>query len=422
MNRAKATRYLMAFVGPIGSAAAQFALSLSLLRLLAPAEFGKFAFLLVFANFSTGIWSALFCAPLPILLHEGDAAAREGVLRTLFSTNLLVAFAAGVIFAGMGTALGVPPLATLLFATFGAVALLRWFARAYAYATNAPVRTMVSDFIYSGILLAAVAAMLLAHLSSLDFAYGALVVSAATALLPFGLPYLLAQFGRFTPSAVPGYSMMWRRFSGWSLLGVLTTEATANSHAYFVTALLGPAAFAPIAASALAMRPMSVAINALTEFERAQMARHIAEGRLDETGSSITHFRWALAAAWVGTVALVVTVGILAPRAIIPARYDLRFVGIGMALWMVVAAVRMARTPESALLQGAGAFRPLAIASVISAGVSIVAVAVLLLLGGPLWSIVGIMGGELMYAAWIWRQARRWRRGAIVRADVAVAA
>jgi O-antigen/teichoic acid export membrane protein len=132
--------------------------------------------------------------------------------------------------------------------------------------------------------------------------------------------------------------------------------------------------------------------------------------------------RWALAAAWLATVALVLVVGFVAPHAIIPGRYDLRFVGTGMALWMLVAAIRMARTPESAMLQGAGAFRPLAMASVISAGVSLVAVAVLLLLGGPLWSIVGIGGGELMYAAWIWRQARRWRRNTAAQPLVAVAA
>ena len=409
MNRAKVTRYLMVFVGPIGSAAAQFALSLSLLKLLPPADFGRFAFLLVLANFSTGVWSALFCAPLPILLHEGDRVARDGVLRTLFSTNLLVALAAGLFFAGMAAAVGMSPLATALFAGFGAIALLRWFARAYAYATGAPIRVVLSDFLYSTLLLLCLGTMLLGHLGSLTFAYGALFGSVTLALAPFGPRYLIDQFGRFSARAVPGYAMMWRRFSGWSLLGVLTTEATANSHAYLVTALLGPAAFAPIAASALAMRPMSVAINALTEYERAQMARQIAEGRLDETTSSIRHFRLALAAAWIGTVGLVATVAVIAPRAIIPPRYDLAFVGTGMALWMVVAGIRMGRTPESALLQGAGAFRPLALASVWSAGVSVVAVVILLLMGGPLWSIVGIGGGELIYAMWIWRQARRWR-------------
>ena len=417
----KVMRYAIASVGPIGSAGAQFLLSLALLRVLTPAQFGSFAFLLVAANFSWGLWSALFCAPLPILLNEGDAASRAAVLRTLFSTNLLVALIAGAIFWGIALALGVPMLSAGLFAGYAAAALLRWFARAYAYATGTPLRTMASDLVYSVALLVGVGIAVIVPAHALQIAYAALLGSVVVGLLPFGARYLSGQFGHFSASAIPHYRPIWRRFSGWSLLGVLTTEATANSHAYIVTAIFGPMAFAPIAASALTVRPVSVAINALTEFERAQMARQVAERRFDEAKASVRHFRLALIAAWVGTVCLVLALLVYAPRLIFPPKYDLHFLEVGSLLWMLVAGVRMLRVPESALLQAAGQFRPLAFASVISSGVSIVSVVVLLIVGGTLWSIGGILLGELIYAIWIWRQMRRWHAAQAPAAEPAMA-
>ena len=405
---AKIIRYGMASVGPIGSAGAQFVLSLVLLQLLAPARFGSFSFLLVATNFSWGLWSALFCAPLPILLNEDGGSRRAAVLRCLFTTNLVVALLAGLAFVGIASALGLPVGGAAIFGGYSAVALLRWFARAYAYATGEPLRTMASDLVYCAALLVGIGLALSLHVDPLEAAFAAMLAGVALGLLPFGTRYLAGQFGSFSLSALPDYLPVWRRFAGWSLLGVLTTEATANSHAYIVTALIGPTAFAPIAASALTVRPMSVAMNALTEFERASMARQVGERRIDEARSSVRHFRWALIVVWLGTVMLVAALLAFKPRLIFPAKYDLVFLVVAGVLWMLVAAVRMLRTPESALLQAAGAFRPLALASVWSSGVSIVTVLLLLGIGGTLWSIAGILLGELIYAVVIWRQMARW--------------
>ena len=407
---AKLLRDSVASVGPGVSAGAQFVLSLVLVRVLAPAAFGSFAFLLVASQFSWGLWSALFCAPLPILLNQGDAEARRKLLKCLFSTNLLVAGFAGAVFFGLGVALHVPTVAALLFGVYGMIALLRWFARAYAYAIGTPLRTMTSDLVYGAALIAGVGVAFFERAGSLEVAYASLLLSAAFGLLPFGWSYLKQQFGSFSLSAVREYDAIWRRHSGWSLLGVLTTEATANSHVYIVTLFFGPKAFAPIAASALMIRPIGVAMNALTEFERAQMARQIGGGHIDAAMGAVRYFRLVLIAAWVGTAALIVLLLAKDPRLIFPSHYALPFLITGAALWMGVAGMRLLRTPESALLQAAGAFRPLAYASVISSGISIVAVVSLLLFAGTLWSIGGIFLGEAMYAVWIWRQAGRWRR------------
>ena len=407
-GHAKALRYAAAALGPISSAGAQFLLSLVLLRILGQREFGAFAFLLVAAILSWGLWSAMFCAPLPILFHNNQGERREEMMRTLFSTNLVAATLAAPVFWGLGTALDLPPAAALLYAGNGTVALLRWFARAYAYANGRQYRTMSSDLAYAGTLVVGVGLMFLRHWNSLDFAYGMLMAAAIVGMLPFGASYLKRQFLNFTPSAILGYGPIWVRYSGWSLLGVVTTEATANSHAYLVTAMFGPKAFAPLAASALLIRPVSVAMNALMEFERAQMARALGADRVDEALAAARYFRKVMLLAWVLTAMATVVLLAVAPRLMFPAKYPLSFLETGAALWMVVALVRLLRSPESALMQAGGEFGPLAMASVISSGVSVVAVVALLLWSTTLWSIAGIFLGESMYAFWIWRQCGVW--------------
>lgn len=402
-------RYLQAGVGPIASAGAQFLLSLTLLRMLSPTEFGSFAFLLVASQFSWGLWSALFCAPLPVLLSEQGKDGMEQIERCMLSTNLVAAIGALALFFGLGLMLNVPPFAAAIFALYSGVALLRWLARAHAYALGSPLRTMMSDIAYSATLVAGIGMMVMTDGKSLELAYTALLASAIIGMLPFGKRYLALQFIRFDPRLIMGYRDIWRRHSGWSLMGVITTEATANAHVYLVTTLWGPAAFAPIAASTLLIRPIGVAQKALNEFERAQMARQIGAGRIEDAIASVRTFRLVLVLAWIVTALAIAALLFKAPRLLFPPHYDLPFMIAAGALWLAVAGVRLVRAPEGSLLQAAGEFRPLAFASLWSAGISIAMVLVLLFTMGPLWSIVGILIGEALFAAVTYVHAHRWR-------------
>lgn len=408
-------RYGLAVAGPVASAGAQFLLSLVFLRLLTPQLFGSLSFLLVASVLSWSLWSALFCAPLPPLLHREDSVERRQELTAcLFSANLLFAILALIPFYLIARAVALPLLPSLLYAAYGMVALLRWFARAYTYASGGQMRSLLSDLTYSIVLLMGIAIAWMVPHHAITIAYATLAISALLGLFPFGMDYLRLQFVAFRPASVRRYGYIWRTYSGWSLVGVLTTEMTANSHAYIVTGLFGPAAFAPIAASALMIRPINVAMNALTDFERAQMARHIGQGDPTRAARSVHLFRLVLGLVWSATLLLVLALLYFAPRLIFPPTYPMPFLIAGAALWMAVAAIRLSRTPESALLQAAGHFRPLALASVISSGISVSAVLFCLYWGGTLWSIAGIGIGELIYALWIFRQARRWHRNSTV--------
>jgi len=410
-------RYALATIGPVGAAGAQFILSLQLLHLLPPASFGSFSFLLITSQFSIGLWSALFCAPLPIVMAQEKEDTR-GLVDSLFAVNLLLSLLAFCAFSILATGLEVSAQASALFSGYAALTLLRWFARAHAYTTGAAIRTIASDLMYSAGLLIGIGLIAVSGAESPDLPYAALLVSAAIGLVPFGRGYFVKQFVHIRLRAIPRYADVWRQHSSWSLVGVITTEATVNAHAYIVTLVSGPLAFAPIAASALIIRPVGVVMNALSEFERPQMARQIASRDLRSAQRSARMFLCVLALTWALTAAGGVLLVVYSPEVIFPSEYSHSYLIAGMALWLGVTFMRILRTPDSVLLQAAGMFRWLAHASIISSVVSIAAVTILLVLGGPLWSLGGVLLGEAVFAAWTWYQARRWRAATLATSSV----
>src|SRR4051794_30358651 len=105
-------------IGPVGSAGSQFVLSLVLLRRLNTAGFGGFSFLLVSCQLGWGIWTALFCAPLPAILASGELRSRAALVRALFAANLLGAGVAFLVFLGLALQADLAWSAALLFAAF----------------------------------------------------------------------------------------------------------------------------------------------------------------------------------------------------------------------------------------------------------------------------------------------------------------
>ena len=406
--RGAALRYALAAGGPVATAAAHLLLSLVMLRTLEPAQFGTFAFLLLIAQLSWGIWSALFCAPLPILLHRETDGRPDPALGSMFRANLAAAALAFLLFLAVAFRLHGELVPALLFATFAAIALLRWYARAYAYALETPLRTMISDWTYSTVLIVSTAAIAVTGEAALSLVYLCLAIGALLGLIPFGKAYLVAQF-RPRAGALKDYSEVWRRYSGWSLVGVITTEAMANAHAYIVTSLHGPAAFALLASAALLSRPVGVAMNALADFERPRIAPLVArDPRL--ALPAIRGFRLALIGTWLANAVAACVLLLVMPGLIYPPSYDRTELAIAVALWFLVTLARLTRVPASVLLQAGGRFRPLARTSTVSAIVSVASVGVLIAAFGTLWSILGVLIGESVCALLVVRELRRWKR------------
>ena len=402
-------RYALSALGSVSVAAAHFAAALILLHALSPAAFGLLSFVLVIVPFSLSASGALVSAPLAMALNRAGGMI-GGELATYMKANLVFSAIAGVCVFGLLMLSGAGFEISLPLGAYGAAMCVRWFARAYAYCTHRPVRAVASDLVYSVLLIAALSGLTVFGLLSERAAALALLASALASFASFGLEYAGRQVRALFAGSLAGYGTIWRELTRWSLLGVVTTELTMNAHAYLVTFISGPKAFALLAVGSLFMRPAVLAMTALPDVERPIMARDIANGKIASALRSVKEFRTAAAAIWLGTIVLAAIVWIWFPKLLLRADYNAGEVLMVIALSAAIMFIRGWRTAESVLLQAAGEFRSLAGPSVRASIVSLSATAILLLLFGPVASLCGILAGDVVMAANLKSVMRKWTR------------
>ena len=403
-------RYSIATLGPLSVSGANFVASLALLRALPKAEFGLVAFLLVVIGFCFSLSNALIVAPYSVVANRPAFSAEEA--QTFFKANLLFSLSVGVVCAGISYGIHAGgTTTTLLFGVFGCFAMLRWFARAHAYSVHAPLRVVAVDVAYAILMLSGLATTWLLHNLTLETALTVYTFAAAAAVGASGISYLKMQFIEAFAGSLRGYAYIWRDQSRWTLLGVASTEATLNAHAYLVTLIAGPAAFAPLAAAALFLKPVSMCSISLTQLERPAMARAIAEGHVDEAVLRSRHFRWAIMLVWTGTVSVAAFVFLWFPTLILPAHYDPTTVMAAAALWACIEGIQSWVVPDAALLQAADRFRMLATVTILSGVVTIVVAFLLLIAAGPVASLGGAVLGQIIVAQRFTAFKRSWRSG-----------
>ena len=374
---------------------------------LETAAIGTLAFLLVIIQFGYGLSNALVSTPYTIAVNqEDDADARS--FDFFFPVNLMLAASQGLICAAIAWATA-SPAAALLFGLAGMLSLVRWFGRSNAYAHHSPARAARSDLAYAGTILAG---LLIAMRTGADMSAigGMLVAASLVGLLPFGLAYLRRHFAMAPGRALGAYRPVWKEQSAWTLVGVLSTEATSNSHSYIVTLLAGPTAFAPVAVGMLFFRPVNVCITALTQLERPRMTRAVAYGDHDAAIRSERVFMAALVMVWLATCVVAAIALYAFPGLILKPTLDHRLVMIAVGLCALLSLVQCVQTPMSVMTQARKAFRPLAAQSMRSCGVGLAAVTLLVLGTAPVFSIGGVVLSQLVMMLGIWHLDRKWRR------------
>ncbi len=396
------TRYGLVSMSSAFVSVAHFAVQLVAIARLPADGIGLLAFAIVLLQLGFGVSNALVCAPFSILIHRTDGVA-QGQLCALTGANGILLLAYGAL-AGTILAVGASPAVGLAFGVAIAASLLRWFGRNHAFATERPMRAAWSDLLYAGMLGLLAGGVLLARGDLLAIA-AAFVVASIVGLAPF-LPVWPELVG--APSFA-GYRAVWRDQARWALVGVLTTEATANSHAYLVTATLGPGAFAPLSVAALFLRPLNVCITALMQTERPRMARDLEKGDIVAADRSRRQFTGILVILWAGTVALAALILKVAPQLVLRSGLDATMVEVAIWLTAAIALLQCMMTPRSVLLQAADQFRTLATASMIACGISIAGVVALLFLLPAAWSLLGIAAGQGVMLWGVYAAERRWR-------------
>lgn len=403
-------RYLLAGIGPVVLAGTHFLLSFAMLRLETPAAFGTFTFLFVAAQFTVALAMALFGAPLQTIAAPGEQE-RSHAAASILSAAAITAAVAGIGFGILASFMALPTPAALCYGLYTALMILRWVGRAWAYANDRAGRTALSDISYGALTLVAFgAAAYLVRLQPETACYGALALGAALSLLAFGTSYLSRLFTWPGRQSWHVYQGIWRHQSRWALLGVLASEAAANTHVYLVTLGAGAAAMAPLAGAALLLRPLNVVQNALGEYERPQMARLIAASETAELRRTMRLFFWVLMLAWFAMVVLALGILRFAPQLVFPASYDLSIIRTAALSWMSITLLILLQVPANIMVQAAGGFRQLARAVIWSSLVNVAAVAIALMFVAPVWTIAAMALGWLVDLVLVRRAARRQLR------------
>jgi len=402
---ALAWRYGLSVTGPLAVSGAHFLVSLVFLRSLEASEFGIFSFVLVVSAFAMSVSGAGLVLPATHSMVKEDTTTTAAVFRLALAAGLVFAVALTLATMASGTSLSrAAPLGL-----FGAVLAYRWFARSLAYIEGRVGAAILSDIIYGAIVLAGLGIMVLLHDVSLRHGGELLLLAATTSLVTFGRDFFRSQWRGLRSGRLRDYMPAFRTVTGWSLMGVGLTEATLNAHAYLVTFIAGPGAFALPALGMLLMRPVSLVQSALPDLERPAMMRAFAARDGATLDRILFEFQAALALILVATILLATALLAFAPQLLLKQGYGLGNAVTAALLSAAIMAVRSARAPLSVLLQAAGEFKALARLSAWSAAMAIASTLALLLAFGAVASLGGILLGDLVILAGLKPLARKAR-------------
>lgn len=395
-RRLSAQTQLIATAGMVAMAGAHFLGSLVVLRNFGKADFGFYSFMFTALQFINGISNAMICAPYSVNAQHPDHTIAEE--RLYFQVNwIFCCLVAAVVFV-LGWMFETWQVSAA-FAVWILFSSMRWFLRNYEFSSHRPLAALISDLAYSAVFF--VGLIVVMYFSSALWLVATCAATAAIVGLVVDGNFMRKQFAAIGFVRLKDYFPIWRTQSQWALLGVVTTEATANAHSWLVTFWAGPSAFAPIAAAALFFRPLGLIVSSMTQIERPALARLIAQKRKTEISTRLRHFRVLLMTAWCLTIALVVVCAFLLGTRMLKAGYDAPQLYMALFLMAAISLASSWRMPESVVLQAQSKFKSLSIATVYSAIFTITLAVLFIAFFGSVYSLVAILLGQFFLAVYM---------------------
>jgi O-antigen/teichoic acid export membrane protein len=399
-----ALRYGASAAGPVAVSAAHFIASLIFLRGLPAHEFGLFSFVMVVVSFGMSLNVSLIVVPITRNLVTGEAVPRK----ICFQMNWLVCGGFGLVLFAALLAGGAPLREAGLLALFAGAFTFRWFSRCVAYVNGRMANAITSDITYSLLVIGTLGILALTQHVTFTLGSEMMLLSALAALVPFGAGFFREQVAALRGNPL-AYWPVFKDLTRWSLMGVILTELTVNAHAYLVTFIAGPGAFALLALGMLLMRPAALMQSALPDLERPAMSRAIAARNMGALSRIQRHFTFGLGAAWAGNMLLCAALLLFFPALLLKKGYALHDVIAVAVVSALIMAIRALRTPFAVLLQAAGQFKQLASIGTVSAVISVAVTLMLLMAFGPVPSLGGIVLGELVILLKVRTMARDWK-------------
>ncbi len=363
--------------------------------------YGAFAFYLVLQAFAYSLSNALFGAPLLIASRHGEVS--PGTVRPM----LALAFLLALLFAAVqGVVLwlqGVAADAVVLLLCSSVLLQLRWFCRCVQQ-NDAPAQVIAADLSFSLTALAGAALIWWLQWVTISSSGLILMVAAIAGLWPCRrLLQAAVQARSDWRLCRHGYQQQGKP----ALFGVLTAELTANSHQYLIVLLQGAAAFAPVAAAGLFLRPMTLVQSSLAQIERPRLARAAAAADGATLRALWRSFIWLNLLAFVLNLLVLLLLLWLAPTWLWPEQSSWSSFIACVGFIAAAALLRSIRSPACTLLQAVDQFHYLARVTWRASLVTLPLVLLGLYCGGLWGALFAMLLGECAVAIPAIRRCRR---------------
>jgi hypothetical protein len=381
-----------------------FAVFLTGFGLLHSAEtqhYALFALSQVVQGTANGVINALCAAPLLMLLNKTVNTADNGIHRFQAEPSLKcyglvacgIALGAALIQLLLALLLAWPLLSVVAISCCTFLLSVRWYLRAVAQ------NTQQSLVVFSDLLLAISQLLGLLVL----FLYSRITLFDVSVLLVCSALFSLWPFWRVATQQLQG-SFVWQTFrNGYrdqgkpALSGMISVEMATNFHSYAIVLLAGAAAYAPIAAAAMFLRPMTIVQNSLQQYFRPLLVRHLTSSALisNDVRVMVTHLLYAAVSAWFLNVFVIVLVAIFSISWLWPESTTQVEFFWAIALSSVWYLLRSLRIHTSSFLQAANCFDELAKVTWISSLLLMPLVLLALIFGTALMTLGVAIASEL---------------------------
>jgi O-antigen/teichoic acid export membrane protein len=386
-----------------------FVLNLVLIRLLSPHDFGVFAIAFVLGGISLTYGNALVSTPaavtMPRLKSRGAVDFQDvmfGSIALMISAGIAIIVAAGLWFATGQMAEAIAG------GAFSGLWTLRNHVRNVMFARHAMAAATLSDFSYtsSGVLFVSSLLFLLPDFPQLTGVLLALTAANIVAVL-----VALRALGR--RARISFRRSVWRRYRAiwsdvaWSLVGTTTWAVQGQALMFLVAAIVGPAAYAPLAVGVVLFTPLRPAVSAFINVFRPDFGALLAHGQLGRLRMTMSII---VALIILSCIAVGVALWLgwpLLDTYLFAGKFDAAPMPLIVALSGIAAATYFTYNVPLALVQGAGEFRPVALATTFGAIVGLTSVSILLAVTSVAWSLAGFIAGEAVCGVYLWTAALR---------------
>lgn len=383
-----------------------FAIFLTGFALLHSADtehYALFALSQVVQGTVNGLINALCASPLLLLLNssraatniEGDSASANelGNYKSYGMVALGIALLAVIFQFCLAIFLAWPFASASVIALACGFFTVRWYLRSIAQNSKQAL-VVFSDLLLAAVQLLGTAGLFYADKLNLLNISILLLVSAILSCLPVARIGLSNFSGR---AHWPNFRLGYQQQGRPALSGMISVELASNFHSYAIVMLAGAAAFAPIAAAAMFLRPMTIVQNSLVQYFRPHLVRLLLNATTNtlQIRQIVAHILQASIGVWLLNVTAISLISCFAVEWLWPELATSRSFLIALLLTAIWYLLRSLRIHTSALLQSANCFAELAKVTWISSFMLVPLVLLALALGSPLMSLVGAIISEL---------------------------